>query len=259
MKSASATLSLFLAALCWVAARGAGSLRYAEVLPGYRMGRSTRECHVHRCEPTAEAVALEHARKCDRRRGHMEPIGSQQADMSEVSLVTLMDSLDFYTLYVASATPVVLAGAAHAATHAADWDDGFLLRACRTDHGVAWRSIIEENKIIITNTRYPLLSNSPDWDFCQYVLNYSKPEFSDSMYLVSPLTDSGVQLGRHVELPSVLRCSEVHESVHDTRLWMSSGSTSSSLHFDTHENLMLQAREPHGTAADSNKRRGGMA
>ena len=41
-------------------------------------------------------------------------------------------------------------------------------------------------------------------------------------------------------VPSVLRCGEIHEAVHDTRIWMSSGNTSSSLHFDTHENLMLQ-------------------
>jgi lysine-specific demethylase 8 len=60
------------------------------------------------------------------------------------------------------------------------------------------------------------------------------------MYLISPLTDPGVQLGKHVEMPSVLQCPEIHESVHETRLWMSSGNSSSSLHFDTHENLMLQ-------------------
>jgi len=41
-------------------------------------------------------------------------------------------------------------------------------------------------------------------------------------------------------MPSVLQCPEIHESVHETRLWMSSGNSSSSLHFDTHENLMLQ-------------------
>ena len=57
---------------------------------------------------------------------------------------------------------------------------------------------------------------------------------------MSPLTDPGVQLGRHMAMPHVLRCPELHESVHDVRLWMSSGNTSSSLHFDTHENLMLQ-------------------
>jgi len=60
------------------------------------------------------------------------------------------------------------------------------------------------------------------------------------MYVVSPLTDPGVTLGRHMVMPEVLRCAEIHESVHDTRLWMSSGDTSSSLHFDTHENLMMQ-------------------
>ena len=169
----------------------------------------------------------------------MEPMGFQQVDMTEVPRVSTTDSAGFYEKYVAGAEPIILAGAAKEATNGVEWTDDFLLRACRKDNGQPWRAIIEVNKVIVSNTRYPLL-NPADWDFCHFVLNYTKPEFSDSMYLVSPLTDEGVKLGRHVALPSVLRCAELHESVHDTRMWMSSGNTSSSLHFDTHENLMLQ-------------------
>ena len=213
------------APLCW--------LKYEDVLPRFRPGRSTRECHVHKCDFEAPA-----SKKSSRKRGHMEPMGSQQSDMTEVERVTLHDPGEFYEKYVAGAAPVVLAGAATAATSGVRWTDDFLYSLCRTDFGEPWQAIIEVNKIIVSNTRWPLLG--PEWDFCQFVLNYTKPEHSRGMYVVSPLTDPGVKLGRHVKMPSVLRCSEVHESVHDTRLWMSSGGTSSSLHFDTHENLMLQ-------------------
>ena len=36
------------------------------------------------------------------------------------------------------------------------------------------------------------------------------------------------------------RCAELYESLHEARLWMSAGNTTSSIHFDTHENYMLQ-------------------
>lgn len=43
-----------------------------------------------------------------------------------------------------------------------------------------------------------------------------------------------------LSLPPVLACEDLAESVYDVRMWMSSGNTTSSLHLDTHENLMLQ-------------------
>ena len=212
------------------------TLRYADVLPRFRPGRSSRQCHVHSCKELGErAATMARKKKCDRRRGHFQPMGSQ-IETPEVQRVTVTDSNEFYTKYVAGSKPVVLANMARDALGGVEWDDEFLLRACRTDDGVPWHAIIETNKIIVSNTRWPYAS----LDFCQFVQNYSKPEYKDNMYLVSPLTDPGVQLGRHVAFPSVLRCGELYESVHDTRMWMSSGNTSSSLHFDTHENLMLQ-------------------
>jgi len=168
--------------------------------------------------------------------------------MPEVPRVTMSDPRAFYDKYVAAAKPVVLAGAATAATSGVEWTDEFLARWCHLDEsagfgrgGKPWSSIIEVNKIIVSNTRYPLLNDAEgDVNFCTFVRDYLKPENADNMYLVSPLTDPGVQIGKHVQMPSVLRCPEIHDAVHDTRLWMSSGNTSSSLHFDTHENLMLQ-------------------
>ena len=59
----------------------------------------------------------------------------------------------------------------------------------------------------------------------------------------SSLADSRVSLTDHIALPDVLACDELSESIYDIRMWMSaSGNTTSSQHFDAHENLMLQAR-----------------
>ena len=38
----------------------------------------------------------------------------------------------------------------------------------------------------------------------------------------------------------VLACNELYNSMHAVRMWFSRGNTTSSQHFDTHDNLMLQ-------------------
>lgn len=238
----------WLLVLSTVVAAGGTGLSYRDVLPSLRPVKSRRECHVHKCN-------LEHSdvnfmdQKCYRNKGHLQPMGAQQRDMKAVPRVEMSDPRAFYQHYIAGAQPVILAGTANESIAHVEWTDEFLMRSCHLDsaanflgkEGHPWDAIIEANKIIVTNTRYPLLNeDAPDINFCTFLRDYMKAENADRMYLVSPLTDPGVQLGKHVEMPAVLQCPEIHESVHDTRLWMSSGNTSSSLHFDTHENLMLQ-------------------
>lgn len=232
-------LLLLLGSAGQAAQQPVNALRYRDVLPGHRPRRTRRECHVHKCDPRAADAAFT-ARKCDRRMGHMQPMGFQQADMEEVERVELRNGSDFYLNYVARAQPVVIAGAATAATDGVEWTDEWFENLCHLDAengGRPWRSIIEQNKIIVTNTRWPL---EEQMNFCDFIRAYLKPEYSDRLYLVSPLSDPGVQVGKHMQVPSALGCWELLESIHETRLWMSSGNTSSSLHFDTHENLMLQ-------------------
>ena len=240
MRASYSLMRTFLSFLLCSCVIGA-STRYLDVLPSFRPAKSLRECHVHKCErrPSDETFT---ARKCHRRKGHLEPMGSQQKSMPNVPRVTMSDPRAFYEKYVAAAEPVVLAGAAAAATSGVAWTDEFLSRWCHLDNGRPWHAIVEMNKVIVSNTRHPLLQEiaGEPVNFCTFLRDYLKPEYKDNMYLISPLTDPGVQLGKHVEMPSVLQCPEIHESVHETRLWMSSGNSSSSLHFDTHENLMLQ-------------------
>ena len=86
------------------------TLRYADVLPRFRPGRSSRQCHVHSCKELGErAATMARKKKCDRRRGHFQPMGSQ-IETPEVPRVTVTDSNEFYTKYVAGSKPVVLAG-----------------------------------------------------------------------------------------------------------------------------------------------------
>jgi hypothetical protein len=219
-------------------------LRYEEAMPSMPPGKTKRQCHVHHCKDGPRELAQVGKRRSHKRRGHMQPMG-QQADMREVPRENVTSPAEFYQRFVAGSAPVIVAGAAAEATRGRAWTDEFLLDACtleassddRFREGEPWRATIEVNKVIVTNTRYPLRH---DWNFCDFIQNYTKPEHADGLYCISPLTDPGVKLGKHVDMPSVLRCGEIHESVHETRLWMSSGNTSSSLHFDTHENLMLQ-------------------
>ena len=77
------------------------------------------------------------------------------------------------------------AGAAAEATRGRAWQDEFLLDACtleassddRFREGEPWRATIEVNKVIVTNTRYPLRH---DWNFCDFIQNYTKPEHADT-------------------------------------------------------------------------------
>jgi hypothetical protein len=212
--------------------------RYRDVLPSFRPAKTQRECHVHKCErwPSDETFT---ARKCHRRKGHLERMGSQQKSMPNVPRVTMSDPRAFYEKHVAAAEPVVLAGAAAAATGGVAWTDDFLSRRCHLDDahgGRPWLANVEMSKVVVSSTRGP----REKINYCTFLRDYLKPEFKDKMYLIAPLTDPGVQLGKHVEMPAVLQCPEMHESVHETRLWMSSGNTTSELHFDTHDNLMLQ-------------------
>ena len=221
--------------LCWtansssslLAATAASALRYVDTLPSYAPGRSLRECHVHNCPPLPADDALARRKKCPRLRGHMQPMG-MQAEMADVPRVpeSELTAASFYERYMASSTPVIIGGAASAALNQRSEAGAFMLNNCMDEQGAPWQAVIEEKKVVVSNTRWPL---KHDWNFCDFIRNYTKSEYKDGLYCISALTDPGVKLGRHMAMPRILRCGEVHEAVHSTRLWMSSGATRSSL------------------------------
>ena len=79
------------------------------------------------------------------------------------------------------------------------------------------------------------------WDFCHFLHEYDKPEHNKQLYLVTAITSPFNSLRGRLALTEALRgCPDLYRSLYDARLWMSQGNTTSSLHFDTHDNLLLQ-------------------
>ena len=179
--------------------------------------------------------------------GHLEPMGNQFANPIDVDEMTSAGSSDssggstseaqqFWRRYVAGYRPVLIRGGS-ASLISEPWDDAFLQRHCRLESGMAWRALIEKNNRVVQNDRHPLMY---DWNFCTFIYNYTRPDYKNMLYVVTPLNERGVALPRHIRVPEVLRCAELHQMVAEARLWMSGGNTTSSLHFDTHDNVMLQ-------------------
>jgi len=134
--------------------------------------------------------------------------------------------------------PVVVRGGGRAVMKDGQmWDDSFLTEHCTKGDGRPWLALIERNNRITQNDRHPLMY---DWTFCDFIANYKRPEYHNMLYVVTSLAEPGVTLRDHLLLPEPLRCQELFSSLRDARLWMSGGNTTSSLHFDTHENYMLQ-------------------
>ena len=68
--------------------------------------------------------------KSHKKRGHMQPMGMQQEEMEVLQPVGLTSPADFYERFVAGAKPVLLAGAATAATRGVEWT--------RVGEGMRW-------------------------------------------------------------------------------------------------------------------------
>lgn len=77
------------------------------------------------------------------------------------------------------------------------------------------------------------------WTFCQFLRSYRTPAFYNMLYVVNDLVPHDTLKAR-LALPHSLACHELYAGLYDARLWMSGGNTTSSLHFDTHDNVLLQ-------------------
>ena len=75
---------------------------------------------------------------------------------------------------------------------------------------------------------------------CKFIRSYTLPEFADKLYAITPLNHNDNRLRDALGVPPAMRCADLFETVRESRLWMSSGNTSSSLHFDTHDNVLMQ-------------------
>ena len=202
----------------------------------------TRHCEVHSCvlidgdQPCAKGRA-----ECAGPRGHLRPIGEQFETLHAIEehdvRVQALNATSFYRRAVRRVRPLVLRGGAAATTDLDRWTDESLRQQCKLEGGAPWHVLVEKQNRITQNDRNPLMHG---WEFCQFLDEYAKPEYKNMLYCVNAISDEGNQLQRLMSLPDVLACDELYTALHDARLWMSRGNTTSSLHFDTHENLLLQ-------------------
>ena len=203
---------------------------------------SPRICHVHECALLQEDLDCLQANGSSSGctmawpDGHLQPMGQQFPSPTAVDEMWPDSGSheDFWRRHVGAFRPLVIRGVQHTTEV---WDDEFLESHCQLENGLAWRALIEKNNRVVQNDRHPLMY---DWTFCDFIRSYKAPEYKNMLYVVTPLSDTGVSLPKHLYIPQVLRCSEVHQSIHEARLWMSNGNTTSSLHFDTHENILMQ-------------------
>ena len=202
---------------------------------------SARNCSVHACvlvdgdDACADGLAA-----CTAPRGHLRPIGEQFAHVDDAmehdGRETPLDAHGFWTTALSKSRPLVLRGGTSAATDLSAWSDDALLTDCKLEDGKPWQVLVEKQNRITQNDRHPLMAG---WTFCQFLQSYRTPEYMNMLYLVNALPREG-RLRARLGLPSVLRCDALYTGLHDARLWMSRGNTTSSLHFDTHENLLMQ-------------------
>lgn len=223
---------------------------YAEFLdePFAAPEESPRHCEVHSCVlvPGDEACAEGHA-DCAGPRGHLRPFGEQVEKLGSIieydARTEPLDAPTFWRKHIASYEPVVVRGGAAAVTDLDGWSDEALMAPFENDHpkcaledGRPWTVVVEQNNRISHNDRWPLIDG---WNFCQYLREYRKPDAP--VYCITSITDEArLRLPRTIGLPEVLACDDLYNSMHSVRMWMSRGNTTSSQHFDTHDNLMLQ-------------------
>ena len=203
-----------------------------------------RHCEVHSCVliDGDDACANGRSDDCKAPRGHLRPIGEQWGELDEPRehdvRETPLDAKGFWLGAMAASRPLVLRGGASAITNSSEWSDEALLEDCTLgDKNDSWHVLVEKQNRITQNDRHPLMEG---WTFCQFLESFDKPEYKNMLYLVNSIAVPGGKLRKRLQLPGSLACPELYESMHDARLWMSRGNTTSSLHFDTHENMLMQ-------------------
>lgn len=92
-----------------------------------------------------------------------------------------------------------------------------------------WNVIVEQQNRIIHDHREPFWV---DWNFSKFLRSYRQRP----IYLITANPPGALD----TPFPEFLRCDLIQRHTEDTRLWMSAGNTSSSLHFDTHDVVIQQ-------------------
>jgi len=152
--------------------------------------------------------------------GHLRPLGWQRAPEGKVTEVTLIpDPKTFWNQTVKPKKPLVMRDAFNQSSECfTEWDDKFL----KTHYGGI--------NIEVTTKKPGKIIEPKIMTFKRFLLRYNLEDW----YLVTPIPDEilhGIPI-----VPSLL-CGTFKQYLQEAEMWMSSGGTSSHLHYDADHNL----------------------
>ena len=175
---------------------------------------SPHNCTVHHCvvaQGTTDKVGM----------GHLQPMGEQWPKLN-LSESLPVNSDDFYKKYYKPKHPYLV-------RNAFEVPDVYKQDRILKRLAGSWPVIVEKQNRIIHDHREPFWV---DWNFSKFLDAY---QYSP-IYLISPYIPD-VMTTPH---PKELDCDLLQRSLEESRIWMSAGNTSSSLHFDTHDVMIQQ-------------------
>ena len=160
-------------------------------------------------------------------KGHLQFFGKQGQPVETIDTYDgCPDAETFAREYAYRHKPVLMRGCARTLP-AFKWTDETMRAKADPD----WHPTQELQKNVTRNDRGPFVNTKSFGDFLDHYRTAQR-------YLIHNMDDEGLR--RDVHLPPPLRCPRAIATLHDLHIWMSSGGTESSLHFDTHDNMLTQ-------------------
>jgi len=152
--------------------------------------------------------------------GHLRPLGWQRAPEGKITEVTIVpDPKTFWKESVKTKKPLVMRGAFNTSSECfTKWDDKFL----KQHYGAI--------NIEVTTKKPGKIIEPKIMTFKRFLLRYNLEDW----YLVSPIPD---EILHGIPVVPSLQCGTFKEYLQEAEMWMSSGGTSSHLHYDADHNL----------------------
>lgn len=174
---------------------------------------SPHNCTVHHCVLGGHSGTV-HA-------GQLRPMGEQWPVKVNVTECATKDPRTFYKTHFRPKIPCVIKKAFVVPR---------IWHADKRLKSVNWSPVVvEQQNRIVHSHREPFWV---DWSFKDFVGMYRQNPY----YLINPYVPASLLPAT----PQLLKCARLTRALDHRRLWFSGGNTSSSLHFDTHDNFIQQ-------------------
>ena len=182
-------------------------------LPSPNMN-TPHNCTVHTCIVGLTTRSFNHM-------GQLQPMGEQWPKLN-ITQSEPLSSDEFYERFFKRKIPYYVKGGFQVPPY-------LQIRRIAFARGGDWNVIVEQQNRIIHDHREPFWT---DWNFSKFLKHYKQYPY----YAITSNIPSIMQTPH----PRELQCDLLDSIIGESRLWMSHGNTSSSLHFDTHDVIIQQ-------------------